>query len=265
MTLEDHNYYSDHRVLASQSKPWYVALNVDNDHAVVKVLTIDGKWLEDNGYDLEEFEDEPTKPMIYAAMVKTDTECRVCSGSGKYYKHKSWPGMCLPFGNPTDHYNQFWVSVFKNSPKEFEVTQCPRCRGTGKKFRMQTLEHPRLDPAAEDRVYIPYRLVAFPCKMAKCYTCNGTGRHVNPSIDAGGISDSQFRDDPDFRDEYFSGMYDVTCYGCKGKKTEPVIDRSAMCQEDTILYDAWRKRQDAIEKDYDDDQAERAAERRMGC
>lgn len=49
-----------------------------------------------------------------------------------------------------------------------------------------------------------------------CETCDGRGTHVNPSIDAHGISSEDFDEDPDFREEYMSGMYDVPCYECSG-------------------------------------------------
>lgn len=57
-----------------------------------------------------------------------------------------------------------------------------------------------------------------------CDLCEGKGSHVNPSIDAGGISGDTFRDDPDFFEEYTSGVYDVTCHQCKGKRVYPQID-----------------------------------------
>lgn len=47
-----------------------------------------------------------------------------------------------------------------------------------------------------------------------CPICEGDGKYVNPSIDAGGISAETFADDPDFAEEYFSGMYDVACRIC---------------------------------------------------
>ena len=49
----------------------------------------------------------------------------------------------------------------------------------------------------------------------KCSVCNGTGSHVNPSIDANGLS-SIDQEDPDFMDNYRSGVYDVVCNNCGG-------------------------------------------------
>lgn len=52
-----------------------------------------------------------------------------------------------------------------------------------------------------------------------CGTCNGKGTHVNPSIDAHGLSNEDLDEDPYFREQYTSGMYDETCFECGGRTT----------------------------------------------
>ncbi len=59
--------------------------------------------------------------------------------------------------------------------------------------------------------------LTIPAKVCVCLTCNGRGKHVNPSIDAHGLSREDFEEDPDFAEQYMSGVYDVTCYGCGGR------------------------------------------------
>jgi hypothetical protein len=59
------------------------------------------------------------------------------------------------------------------------------------------------------------------CKYVVCEVCNGKGSHVNPSIDSHGLSREDFDEDPDFRENYFSGMYDVPCNECKGSRVLP--------------------------------------------
>lgn len=54
-----------------------------------------------------------------------------------------------------------------------------------------------------------------------CRVCRGNGHHVNPSIDAHGITWQEFDDDPEFEEEYRSGFYNVTCYECKGLRVLP--------------------------------------------
>lgn len=51
-----------------------------------------------------------------------------------------------------------------------------------------------------------------------CPVCNGLGKTVNPNIDAHGLTAEDFREDQDFKEEYFSGLYDVPCGACKGKR-----------------------------------------------
>lgn len=57
-----------------------------------------------------------------------------------------------------------------------------------------------------------------------CDTCEGRGKYVNPAIDGHGISQDEFRDDPDFEEAYFAGRYDITCTECKGLRVVPIAD-----------------------------------------
>jgi len=97
-----------------------------------------------------------------------------------------------------------------------------------------------------------------PVTWEVCPTCEGRGSHVNPSIDAHGIGGDEFDDDPEFREEYFSGTYDVTCYGCGGRRVVAEIDRER-ADPDVLRY------LDEREADQASYEAECAAERRMGC
>lgn len=65
----------------------------------------------------------------------------------------------------------------------------------------------------------------YPSKFAVCGRCQGHGKYVNPNVDGNGISQEDFDNDPDFRDNYFSGVYDVTCNECKGERVTSVVDR----------------------------------------
>jgi len=55
-------------------------------------------------------------------------------------------------------------------------------------------------------------------RFVVCDMCHGHGNVVNPSIDCGGISDDDFREDPDFEEAYFSGAYNIPCPECDGKR-----------------------------------------------
>jgi hypothetical protein len=99
--------------------------------------------------------------------------------------------------------------------------------------------------------------VELPMTWAVCHVCNGKGRHVNPAIDAGGLS-AEMQDDVDFLDDYMAGTYDQVCNGCKGRTTVPAVDWDALTTEQRELYTA-QLQADA------DCEAERLAEIRMGC
>lgn len=92
-----------------------------------------------------------------------------------------------------------------------------------------------------------------------CYLCNGDGKHVNPSIDSNGITGEEMAElGEDFREEYFSGVYDVVCYACKGRNWTHVVDPD---NSDPAGIEAWYRWQED-ESNY---RAEVEAERRAGC
>ncbi len=125
----------------------------------------------------------------------------------------------------------------------------------------------RDDPAIIALGAVDEIAVVFPAKFVACTLCEGKGKHVNPSIDAGGIStDDEFwaddQDDDAEEDEessrYARGDYDVTCYACKGARVVPVIDTDAADATRVAAYE--EKLEDDAEYE-----AECRAERRMGC
>ena len=66
--------------------------------------------------------------------------------------------------------------------------------------------------------------ITIPAMWDVCGLCGGKGSHVNPSIDRHGLSAEDFQEDPEFAESYFGGAYDVNCYRCNGRTTEPVVD-----------------------------------------
>jgi hypothetical protein len=97
-----------------------------------------------------------------------------------------------------------------------------------------------------------------PVKLEVCGLCQGRGSHVNPSVDAHGLSGEDFAEDPDFAEDYLSGRYDQTCNECHGLRVVEAVDREACPPELLALYD--RQQQDLAEM-----YAIEAAERRMGA
>ena len=101
---------------------------------------------------------------------------------------------------------------------------------------------------------------SLPAKYEVCGTCNGKGTHVNPSIDAHGITGEEWENEwsDEDREGYFSGRYDVTCSECDGKRVVPVPDESRATKE---AMAAWEE----ISEDDADYRNLCEAEHRMGC
>lgn len=100
--------------------------------------------------------------------------------------------------------------------------------------------------------------ITIPAMYEVCGTCDGKGKHVNPSIDSHGLSREDFDDDPEFTEDYFSGRYDVPCNECHGKRVSPVVNYHNMPLAERKYIE------DYIEEHYSY-QRECDYERRMGC
>lgn len=79
--------------------------------------------------------------------------------------------------------------------------------------------------------------VTLTAKYEVCPTCDGKGTHVNPAIDGNGLTQEDFDEQgPNFREDYMSGVYDVSCYECKGLRVVLVPDTERNSKED---IEAW--------------------------
>lgn len=92
-------------------------------------------------------------------------------------------------------------------------------------------------------VFIGDDETVLPTHFVVCPTCEGTGTHVNPSIDCGGRESpsDEWYGFPD-EDPYLTGVYDVQCFGCAGKNVVARVDESR-CTPDQLA--AFRRDQDA--------------------
>lgn len=100
--------------------------------------------------------------------------------------------------------------------------------------------------------------VDLPCKRIVCSRCEGTGKHVNPNIDGHGIDPQEFIDDPEFEENYFGGLYDVTCEECKGERVLDVVDEKKLTKK---MRDRYYRALDEIRAC----EQEAESERRMGA
>jgi hypothetical protein len=95
-----------------------------------------------------------------------------------------------------------------------------------------------------------------------CNTCQGRGKHVNPSIDCNGITASEWADwDEEDQERYWTGGYDVACSQCKGERVIQVLEYDTK----NLLYNWCCERlSEYYEGQYQSAQ-EYAWEKRMGC
>lgn len=78
----------------------------------------------------------------------------------------------------------------------------------------------------EDDIQVDTTHCGIPFKYEVCDLCDGKGRHVNPGIDSNGLTSEDFDQDPDFREDYLNGTYDVSCYKCGGSRVMVVYDET---------------------------------------
>jgi hypothetical protein len=82
-----------------------------------------------------------------------------------------------------------------------------------------------------------------PIMFYVCPICEGKGRYVNPDIDSNGLTYRDF-EDYEFRENYFSGMYDIKCNECDGKRVVPEIDYDLLDEDmrQIVNYiDSWKE------------------------
>jgi RecJ-like exonuclease len=103
--------------------------------------------------------------------------------------------------------------------------------------------------------------VLIPGKYEVCPHCDGKGTQVNPSVDGQGLSQEDFDQDPDFKEDYFNGVYDIPCLECHGQKVVPVPDlgRCTYAQKRMLV---WTRQWTESEAQY---RREVEAERRFGA
>lgn len=93
-------------------------------------------------------------------------------------------------------------------------------------------------------------IISVPVNMswAVCPLCYGEGKVVNPSIDCGGLTQEDFDEDPAFREDYFSGVYDVTCPECHGRTTVPLWE-SVKTDEWSVRVCEWISKMEEYDLD----------------
>ena len=65
------------------------------------------------------------------------------------------------------------------------------------------------------------------------------------TIDGNGLSESDFDADPDFKEAYFAGAYDVPCEVCGGRRVEAVVDVESLSAENKVHWEKYQRHLDA--------------------
>ena len=80
-----------------------------------------------------------------------------------------------------------------------------------------------------------------PAEWVVCFRCEGNGKVVDPGVDGDGFTMSEMNEDPDFKEDYFSGFYDIECPVCNGRTT--VLD---------FAWDNFNEEQNKLYEQYED-------------
>ena len=99
-----------------------------------------------------------------------------------------------------------------------------------------------------------------PTKYEMCGRCRGEGVH-DPE-DWNGFTGSEWAEcEPEFREDYLDGRFDVQCTECSGKRVVPVVDESQLSNAQRKVLEMYEKDREA---DWEYDRVAEA-ERRMGA
>lgn len=239
--MENYNYWGDSRVLAALTGPGFLAkygkavkgtssIAIDGD-GLQALLEADGEALMDTGlpgeWKEEDYEVRAERMWIYAYQVKTYRKLGVAEEE---------------------------LQAILSQTRDVMTS---RCGYVNVPARTET-----------ERYFVPAEsfTLTFPTRWAICDTCQGHGKHVNPAIDCGGLSqdDEFWEDDYDYEggeSRYMRGDYDVKCSaGCDNGKVRAV--------DESVLSPLQKVAMKLIRESDDEDRAyarEVAAERRMGA
>ena len=101
------------------------------------------------------------------------------------------------------------------------------------------------DPTVYDDNGEPFDLSRWTHKIV-CTRCKGKGTHVNPNVDGHGITRDEMDElGDDFRDDYLSGVYDITCLRCHGDNVIDEIDFDRFERDAPELFAAYLRAEDA--------------------
>ena len=80
--------------------------------------------------------------------------------------------------------------------------------------------------------------IRFPARFEVCPRCEGHGRVDHPAF-SNGLTENDFAEDEEFRENYFAGRYDVCCPECDGKRVTLVPDEDRMTERQREALDEF--------------------------
>lgn len=99
--------------------------------------------------------------------------------------------------------------------------------------------------------------ILLPATRIVCPYCNGSGTELGHGLKGVCIS-SESLDDPDFRESYFGGDFDVACSSCKGTNVVLELDWDSLSDKMKVRVNLQMEQESR-------DFAESEGERRMGA
>lgn len=290
--IEDMNYYNDRRTRALEAEKWYVSFDEDRETATVDLGPCPDCDRDENDYKAPELEPLPVVTGERALLNgKQVTVLALDEDDDGPYADVQYPnggrirradpddlsGMprtpltCSDFDTVANLAFGDAVSLLSTHggndaiPEGLDETE--EGLTAVRKAVQEAIEAGKMPAAALDTYACEtcrkrVQLATVRTRYEVCDLCNGRGSHVNPSIDAGGISSDDEFWEGDFDDEtgesrYWRGDYDVPCYACGGKRVVPV---PADNTDPTVIKAIDERARDAAAF-----AAERDAERRFGC
>jgi hypothetical protein len=99
-----------------------------------------------------------------------------------------------------------------------------------------------------------------PAQFVVCDECRGKGSHLVEGMRGAVYTWRDFEEDPDFRNDYFGGAYDVPCETCHGERLVTVPEREALTRSEARFLDMVERVQFEREREEAYLEAERRAE-----
>jgi len=89
---------------------------------------------------------------------------------------------------------------------------------------------------------------SLPSRWDICGRCRGSGKHDHPAF-SNGLTQEDFAEDPDFKEDYMEGRYDVSCSECGGTGKVLVPDEAAMNPEQLRLLAVYEQQCSEMARD----------------